>query len=241
MTVVVGLCGFSMAQGAYAQSFPVVEIQNTFYDPPTPAVLDRWGRLPVERTIKAWQVVTHTAASPTYRRMKRAPGPDAGAFRDSPTVDDAWRVTAECAARLRATAILFQCPASFSPTSENLRNVRGFFARIVRPAGVQLMLEPRGPAWSAEVGRALCDELGVVHVVDPFVTRPIDRDGDAIRYFRLHGLSGARHVYSDAELGELSGIANACPSARTYVMFNNIPRVSDAKRFLSLRRDRLTG
>jgi uncharacterized protein YecE (DUF72 family) len=200
--------------------------------------MDRWrATMPAgfELTLKAWQLITHSGTSPTYRRLRRELTPteraDAGSFRDTPIVDEAWRITLACAARLRATKILFQCPASFRPTSENLDRVRAFFARIPRE-GMRLMFEPRGPAWTPELGRALCDEVGAVHVVDPFVTHPIDRPGDDLRYFRLHGISGARHVYSDDELRELARIAQG--TARTYVMFNNIPRVGDAKRFLAM-------
>ena len=241
MTIEVGLCGFSMAQTAYAQTFPVVEVQHTFYEPPSVTTLTRWRtKMPAtfEFTIKAWQLITHSAKSPTYRHLKRVLSPaeraEAGSFRDTKIVDDAWRVTLECAAHLRATGILFQCPASFTPTELNLTNARRFFGRIARPAGVQLMLEPRGPAWTAELGRSLCDELGLAHVVDPFVTNPIDHASDAVRYFRLHGISGARHVYTDTELHELLRIARTVPTARTYVMFNNIPRVFDAQRFIAL-------
>ena len=237
--VEVGLCGFSIAQATYPKTFDVVEIQHTFYDPPARAVMERWRTVmppPFEFTIKAWQLITHRDSSPTYRRMKRelsqSDRAHAGAFRDTAIVAEAWRVTLECAAILHATAILFQCPASFTPTPEHLRNVREFFARITRPPGVALMLEPRGPAWTSAIGRALCDEIGAVHVVDPFVTRPVDRPEDPVRYFRLHGITGARHVYSDAELAELAQLATAPLSARTYVMFNNIPRVNDARRFM---------
>ena len=237
----VGLCGFSMAQSKYAQAFPVVEIQHTFYEPPSGALLERWrATMPAgfEFTIKAWQLITHTGASPTYRRMKRELSPreraDAGSFRDTPIVAEAWRITLECAARLRATKILFQCPASFRPTPENLDRVRAFFARAQRPPGTTLMFEPRGPAWTPRVGRDLCDEVGAVHVVDPFVTKPVDRAGDVVRYFRLHGISGARHVYTDVELRELARIVRRVETARTYVMFNNIPRVADAKRLLGV-------
>lgn len=228
-----------MAQARYPTTFPVVEIQHTFYDPPAFALLDRWrglGTPAFEITIKAWQVITHLGTSPTYRKIKRPLSPaeraEAGAFRDTAAVANAWQITLACAARLRASAILFQCPASFKPSLDSLRNLRRFFARIARPEGVALMLEPRGPAWTPSLGRSLCDELGLVHVVDPFVTPPVPRPGDPTRYFRLHGISGARHVYGDAELAELARLALEPVSDRTYVMFNNIPRVDDAQRFM---------
>jgi uncharacterized protein YecE (DUF72 family) len=53
----------------------------------------------------------------------------------------------------------------------------------------------------------------------------------------LHGISGARHVYTDDELRRLV----AMTPGDAYVMFNNIPRVRDAKRFAELlRADRVT-
>src|SRR3569833_1191566 len=207
----VGLCGFSMAQAGYPRRFPVVEIQHPFYQPPAAAVHDRWRKTMTdgyEFTIKAWQLITHTAASPTYRRLRRVLTEDeragAGAFRDSAFVAEAWCVTCECAARVRATAILFQCPARFTPTPPHLTALRAFFARIDRPAGVNLLFEPRGPAWTPAIGRAVSDEIGAVHVVDPFVTPPVARSEAPLRYFRLHGIGGASHVNNEGELAELA-------------------------------------
>ena len=37
----VGLCGWTMSMAAYVRSFPVVEVQHTFYDPPGDAQLRR--------------------------------------------------------------------------------------------------------------------------------------------------------------------------------------------------------
>src|SRR3569832_858173 len=92
--------------------------------------------------------------------------PPAGAVLGSAIVAEAWRMTCECAARVRATAILFQCPARFTTTPPHLTALRSFFARIDRPAGVNLLFEPRGPAWTPAIGRAVSDEIGADHVVD---------------------------------------------------------------------------
>src|SRR5690349_4823004 len=92
----VGLCGFTMSMRKYADDFPVVEVQSTFYDPPTDAGMRKWlaaAGPALEYTMKVWQLVTHPAASPTYRRMKRPLGDDAapGYFRDSPAVREGWQ------------------------------------------------------------------------------------------------------------------------------------------------------
>jgi uncharacterized protein YecE (DUF72 family) len=233
--VKVGLCGATISLADYPRHFSVLEVQQTFYQPPALATLRRWRATTppgFEFTMKAWQLITHSGTtSSTYRRLRRPLTPaeraDTGGFRATPIVDEGWATTVECAAVLAATSILFQCPASFRPTDENLSLMRAFFGRIRRPAGVRLLWEPRGP-WPEDVVRSLCGDLDLVHVVDPFVTRPLT---SAPTYLRLHGITGARHVYSDAELRTL---LDMLPAGETYVLFNNMPRVGDAKRFIAL-------
>ncbi|MGB8510535.1 MAG: DUF72 domain-containing protein, partial [Pyrinomonadaceae bacterium] len=74
LTVKAGCCGFRSAQSEYTALFSVVEVQHTFYQPPRIETLLRWrAEAPknFEFTIKAWQLITHEARSPTYRRLKR--------------------------------------------------------------------------------------------------------------------------------------------------------------------------
>jgi uncharacterized protein YecE (DUF72 family) len=40
-SVKIGLCGFTIAIGEYPRRFPVVEVQQTFYQPPAEAVMRR--------------------------------------------------------------------------------------------------------------------------------------------------------------------------------------------------------
>jgi uncharacterized protein YecE (DUF72 family) len=242
----VGLCGFTMAMEDYASHFSVVEVQQTFYQPPRDATMQRWlASTPrgFEFTLKAWQLVTHAASSPTYRRITRSLSPEerahCGFFRESAIVDEGFARSLACARVLGATAMLFQCAASFTPDASNVERMRAFFRRTasMRPPGFRFLWEPRGPKWVAERALAweLCDELDLVHVVDPFVTPP--RPRHAV-YWRLHGIGGARHSYSDDELTRLSRMladvaeARLDPAPAPYVMFNNLPRVGDAKRFV---------
>jgi uncharacterized protein YecE (DUF72 family) len=235
MNVRVGLCGFTMSMQTYARHFPVVEVQNTFYEPPPDATLARWRTVTpptFEYTLKVWQLVTHAANSPTYRRMKRSldAGREPGFFRDSPAVEEGWQRSVHCASVLSASAMLFQCPASFTPEADNVKRMRSFFERIKRP-DARLLWEPRGPKWvlQRDLALSLCDELDLVHVVDPFVTRP--EPGRAV-YWRLHGIGGARHSYTDEQLRTLHRmLVEVAPTEPAYVMFNNLPRVGDAKRF----------
>jgi len=228
MAIKVGLCGFTIGASAYFKTFPVVEVQQTFYDPPAERRLERWrAEAPAdfEFTIKAWQVITHRRTSRTYRRLKtEIDRSEAGGFRLNATTLEAWKKTLRCARLLRATAILFQCPASFRPEDENIDNMRRFFRAIEHP--IRFLWEPRGE-WPDAIVADLCRELDLVHAVDPFVRPSLTPERT---YWRLHGNKSHYASYSDAELQRL----RAWLQRDTYVMFNNIPRVGDAKRFLEM-------
>lgn len=240
----VGLCGFSMAFDEYVDEFPLVEVQQTFYEPPRDATMRRWRALAPEAfefTVKAWQLVTHEATSPTYRRLRRQLTGDeragAGSFRMTPIVLDAWARTLECVRLLRATAVLLQCPASFTPTDEHIARIRGFALGVERPDRVRLLWEPRGP-WPAGTVADLCRELELTHVVDPFVTSTVTPQRT---YLRLHGNTGPRHVYTDDELRRLRDWLPRDGAEPAYVLFNNLPRVGDARRFRALVAGRTPG
>ncbi len=229
--VKIGLCGFTIGIAEYLETFPVVEIQHTFYEPPSPATMARWrDQAPpgFEFTIKAWQVITHRGTSSTYRKVKTPltakQKEECGGFRVNETVLAAWDRTRDAARTLRATAILFQCPASFKPLPENVANMRAFFAAIERPAKMRFLWEPRGP-WPDDLVRELCVDLGLTHVVDPFVRATVTT---GLVYWRLHGLGNAYRAYTDDELRRLAAMIG---DGETYVMFNEIPRVADSKRF----------
>ena len=228
----VGLCGFTIGAATYFETFDTVEVQQTFYEPPAKLTMDRWrAQAPPDFvfTIKAWQLITHRASSTTYRRLRTEINrEEAGAFQVNATTMHGWKVTRDCARLLRAKAILFQCPASFKPTPENIGNMRRFFAEAERLEGVDYLWEPRG-AWPDEIVLGLCDELGLVHAVDPFVRPSLT---PSLLYWRLHGIGNHYHVYTDAELRQLK--AWLPPGANGYVMFNNIPRAGDARRFVTL-------
>jgi uncharacterized protein YecE (DUF72 family) len=230
----VGLCGWTVSQTAYVRRFRLVEVQHTFYEPPTDAVLARWrAQVPTgfEFTMKAWQLVTHESGSPTYRRL-RSPMPhelrgQVGAFRTTPPVLQAWARTLECARVLRATAVLLQCPKSFRPIAENVDRLRAFVSQVERPEA-RLLWEPRGD-WPASLLAELCRDLDLVHVVDPMQAETVTPEST---YYRLHGTTGMRHVHTDEELRRLRDLVDGRPAP--YVLFNNLPRAGDAERFLSL-------
>ncbi|RMG30334.1 MAG: DUF72 domain-containing protein [Gammaproteobacteria bacterium] len=233
--VAVGTCGFAESQHRTWEDFDLVEIQQTFYEPPRPATARRWREAAPERfffTLKAWQLITHPATSPTYRRLRTPLGTrqrnQAGSFRWNPVTRMAWERTLEIAEALEARLVLLQAPASFRPTPENLDRLHRFCTRIDRPPGLRLAFEPRGTAWTEAVLRPLLAELDLVHAVDPFLHRPLGR---GLRYFRLHGRPAYHYAYryTDADLDRLLGLLNrAWPN---WVLFNNVAMAEDARRF----------
>jgi uncharacterized protein YecE (DUF72 family) len=230
----VGTCGFAMRRQEYFRTFPVVEIQQSFYKLPRVTTGERWrADAPpgFEFTIKAWQLITHEPSSPTYRRLSK-PIPTElkhryGAFRPTEEVFEAWAQTRAFADALGATIIVFQCPPRFTPTAEHIANLRTFFSSIDR-TGWQAAWEPRG-VWSPDIIRGVCPELDLIHVVDPLKEAPLH---GGIRYFRMHGLTGYRYLHTDQDLQRLRA---ACPpDQRTYCLFNNIFMAEDAVRFQAL-------
>jgi len=132
--VKVGCCGFRMAMAEYALRFPVVEVQQTFYQPPKVQTLERWrAEAPpdFEFTLKAWQLITHEARSPTYRRLKRNLTEqelnECGAFRPSAIVREAWSTTLACACARSS-------PHSVSVSGELYadQGTRGGYASLLR-------------------------------------------------------------------------------------------------------------
>jgi uncharacterized protein YecE (DUF72 family) len=158
------------------------------------------------------------------RPLSESEKKEVGYFKPSSLVGEAWEVTLACAKALRAKTILFQCPASFTQTSENVANLESFFSGIRRER-LNFCWEPRGD-WQDEVVRSICKSLDLWHVVDPFVRRSVT-PGKC--YFRLHGRQGWRYKYEEGELEEL---ATMLPKNRdSYIFFNNIHMTENALRF----------
>ncbi|MGQ9546537.1 MAG: DUF72 domain-containing protein [Dehalococcoidia bacterium] len=233
MTLIkVGCCGFAKGKKKYLEQFKLVEIQQTFYKPTRIATAQKWRQEvqeDFEFSLKAWQEITHLPSSPTYRKagltiplQKQA---DYGFFKPTKEVFEAWQKTREIADVLRAKIIVFQCPAKFTPIQENIRNMTYFFTNIDRRDFI-LVWEPRGE-WTDDVVLTLCQDLDLVHGVDPLVRRAVY---GKLKYFRLHGGPGYRHQYSGDELVKLRELS----SGQTYVLFNNITMYEDALRFSHL-------
>jgi uncharacterized protein YecE (DUF72 family) len=68
-----GTCGFAESHGKTFKDFGIVEVQQTFYQPPRITTVVCWREEAPNAfvfALKAWQLLTHEADSPTYRRLK---------------------------------------------------------------------------------------------------------------------------------------------------------------------------
>ncbi|MCS7223129.1 MAG: DUF72 domain-containing protein [Armatimonadetes bacterium] len=229
--VLIGCCGFPVKRSQYYRQFPVVEIQQTFYQPPQKETVKRWR---VEApddflfTVKAWQLITHPPTSPTYRRLKKPLSDkekrEAGHLQLTDTVLRAWDETVAIAQILRSPIILIQTPSSFRPQQENLDRLRKLIP-ILQQSRMVIAWEPRGD-WSADQIEALCRELHLLPAGDPFGPYRSPLLSTPTRYFRLHGITGYRYRFTDSDLSQLSSwFHNA---STVYCLFNNVGMWEDA-------------
>ena len=232
-TFKIGTCGFGRTRkDEFGKKLNCVEIQHTFYNPPQVKTLEKWrAEMPegFEFTLKAWQMITHDAGTPTYRRLKREmtekETAEAGSFRPTETVEAAWETTLASAKALGARTILFQCPPKFTQTADNIKNLRRFFKRIERDEMI-FAWEPRGTTWDDRTILKICNDLDLRHTVDPFKKLSVTPNKV---YYRLHGIGGWRYEY---EQGELEELASMLPEEEvSYVFFNNRLMFDDAVRF----------
>ena len=221
----IGCAGFCESRKRYFSEFSVVEVQHSFYNPISLGLLRKWREeAPVgfEFTLKALQIITHPPSSPTYRRFKGKRPKRGGFFLPSKEVFEAWDVTLREAKALDANIVIFQLPPSFCPSHQNLDNMENFFKYIEREE-LKLGIELRCEEWRGKI-REICERFGLFHVVDPFTW---EKEWGKLNYFRLHGKGNYKYRFKDEDLSFLVNKLNR----DSYVIFNNIYSITDARRF----------
>ncbi len=246
--VLVGTCGFNRARKLIFSNLDVVEIQQTFYDPPPP---DRLKKIRAEAppefefTVKAWMLITHPYNKLLWRRLKRSvlgTRENYGFFKDTREVEWAWRVTVEAAESVGSRIIVLQSPASFKPVPENISRLKGFLERHSNE-GFQLVWEPRGEWWKRwDLLEEISREYSLVIAGDFLRNRIPPYHPGGLAYTRLHGLGGRevnyKYKYSDDDLEKLKNIILKLKTKKIYILFNNIYSFDDAVRFKTLLQQR---
>ncbi len=205
-----GVTGAEARLRYYAEQFDIVEVDATYYAPPTPRNSEVWAaRTPDDFifNIKAFAWLTHHAAAPDRLpdwlrnrlpdevRGKRSVYP-----RDVPEreMELVWQLHREALAPLaearKLGAVLFQFPPWFVRSRENRDYLRSLPGRL---PGWPLAVEFRGGGWLEEDSAAktlsLLEEAGLVYVaVDepqgfPNSTPPLSAATAPLAMVRLHG------------------------------------------------------
>jgi uncharacterized protein YecE (DUF72 family) len=182
----------------YAERFPTVEINNTFYRMPAEGMLSRWAdEVPADFafTLKAPRRITHD------KRLKEA---DA-------EVGELFRRAARLGTKLGP--VLFQLPPSMR---KDLAVLADFLGAL--PPGRQIAFEFRHATWQDEaVYEALRAHNAMLCTADTDAGDPPPLVATAqLGYLRLR-----REVYSDRELKDWVKRVAAQPWSRAYVYFKH--------------------
>ncbi|MFN3268876.1 MAG: DUF72 domain-containing protein, partial [Zestosphaera sp.] len=172
--VIVGCCGFPTSRKEYYASFEVVELQDTFYNPPDPEKLKKLREEAPENfrfSMKAWQAITHPPDSPTWRKSRFRPPDETknnyGYLKPTKENLEAWEPVRKSAKVLRASYVVLQTPPSFTYSPENLANLKTFLD-LTQEKEFRIGLELRGD-WlnhSEKLRKILEDYETVTHVTD---------------------------------------------------------------------------
>lgn len=243
MKVLVGTCGFCESMKKYFKDFDTIEIQQTFYDRVDEKRLERWKELSNVNenfvfNLKAFQGITHSFKSPTWKRCKEIKGKkeNYGEFKPTKEVLESWNLTVEEAKILNARIILIQAPASFKDEKVNIEKVKKFFKKIERD-GFEIAVEFRG--WNKENIKKICKEFNLIHCVDLFKEEPVCLGKSKIVYLRLHGSYengriNYKHDYSKGELKELKRKIEEIKAKEAFILFNNVFMLKNALEFKKL-------
>lgn len=221
----------------YAERFPAIELQSTFYRLPRASTVERWRKVApgLTFTLKAFQGITHPVDSPTWRRSKKelegVDPAEVGFLTVSEFTKRVWEETERVAQILGAKVIVIQLPPRYDYSGKNVSRLRGFLSVVsteLIPA-----VEFRHATWFErlqEARAAIAPWDGVV-VTDPLKVNPPEQP---FQYHRMHGNDGLvnyKHRYTDEELERLE---RSVRGKQAYVFFNNLAMKEDAENFIRM-------
>lgn len=214
----VGTSGFmvSRSQWLSLECLNCIEINSTFYNLPTPKVVDNWKALPdrVSFVIKASKYITH------LKRLN--------------DVKEAWNKLWTSISPLgkKLKAVLFQLPPSFGYSDVNLGRIKAMQAYI--PKGIDIVFEFRNDTWfvpsTYEVFRKSKWCVAATYIQKKtgtswMGTMPgglnLPPRTAAFNYLRIHGARGYKGALTEGQLSDLRKALRKQKSSETYVMFNN--------------------
>jgi len=216
----------------YSRFFNTVEINSSFYRPPSPGYVERWARSVPEDflfTVKLWQKFTHPGM------YEEASGEEAAVY---PEDVDLFNESMEPLVRYgKLGALLAQFPPSFRNNDSGQRVLNGIVSIFGR---YNLAVELRHKSWSddtytAELFRK--HNVSWVQIDEPMFSSSIAADlplTSDMAYFRFHGRNREmwwkgnsetryKYLYSPEEMEELIHKVEAAAGKvkQTFAFFNN--------------------
>lgn len=186
----------------FSERFPIVEVNNTFYNLPKDETFVRWRRLSAPGftfAIKASRYITHV------RRLRECRDP----------VRLLWSRCRRLGGKLGP--VLFQLPPNFGADSDRLESFLG-----ILPRGMRAAFEFRHASWEAEGIHRLLDEAGCALVL---ADRPRARVPEVVTagwsYVRFHQGTRAGPGYRRSKLRRWADRIASLDAADAFVFFNN--------------------
>ncbi len=216
----------------YSQFFNTVEINSSFYRPPSPRYVEKWARSVPDDflfTVKLWQKFTHP------RMYEEASGEEAVLY---PEDVDLFDESIEPLIRYgKLGTLLAQFPPSFRNNGFGQRVLNGIVSIFGR---YNLAVELRHKSWSDDAYHAELfrqNNVSWVQIDEPLFSSSIARDlplTSDMAYFRFHGRNREmwwkgnsetryKYLYSPGEIEELVHKVRmvAGKVKQTFVFFNN--------------------
>lgn len=194
--------------GYYAQHFPTVEINATFYRLPSLKMVRGWR----ERSPEGFLFAVKGSRFLTHIKRLNDTGPGLRKY---------FRRLVPLAER--TGPILWQLPPNFQKNDENWRRLSQFLAKL--PRRYQHAVEFRHPSWMDEQTFDLLRQHNAANVWISSLRMPQDYTITSnFVYLRFHGLKdGAYHDYTDEELAPWAQqLAKAAAAGLPcYAYFNN--------------------
>jgi uncharacterized protein YecE (DUF72 family) len=220
--MLVGCAGLPVDASEYASELTFLEDHSSFVSPPEPADLP--GGRDLARALVAWQVITHPRRD--HDRGTRSDIPEhaaVGHFERSRWTDEAWDRMDALARAVRAPAIVFRTPASFTPTAAHTQRLENFVAHADRP-GLELAWEWTG-TWRPEQALGVCERLGLLPVIDPIANDVPDAEVVYLRVTRKRG--------STSETA-LARLADRVRGRDGFLVFDGPASWEDARRLVKM-------
>jgi uncharacterized protein YecE (DUF72 family) len=196
---------------AYAQAFDFVEVNSTFYAPPSIEMVRSWRRRVPDNFM--FSVRCHRDLTHKYLLSPQQESYD--------TLNLSLRICRE----LRAEILHIQTPPSFNP-DEKLKDIRDLFSSFDF-GSVRLAWEIRGRATQETI--ELMSDLGIIHCTD--IAREMPAVDSDILYTRLFG-HGEHNLYQfdDVELTEIDRRIKEKSREKEYLTFHGARMYKDAAR-----------